>query len=42
MGILANREDPDKMQHNAAFRLLRLKQSSEKAIQFYPEINDNM
>ena len=37
MDTLANREDPDEMQHNAAFHqglhcLLRLKQSSETKI----------
>ena len=37
MGILANSEDPDEMQHNAAFHqglhcLLRLKQHSETKI----------
>ena len=39
MGTLANSEDPDEMQHNTAFHqglycLNRLKQSSEKEIQF--------
>ena len=39
MGSLANSEDPDEMQHNAAFHpglhcLLRLKRSSEKTIEF--------
>ena len=39
MGILANRENPDEMQHNAAFHqglhcLLRQKQSLEKEIHF--------
>ena len=43
MGTLANSDDPDEMQHNAAFHqdrhcLLRLKQSSEKEIQFLLEI----
>ena len=41
---LANSEDPDEMQHNAAFYqglhylLIQKKQSSEKKIQFYLEI----
>ena len=40
MGTLANSEGPDEMLHNASFHqglhfLLRLKQSSEKDIQFY-------
>ena len=39
MCTLANSEDPDEMQHNAAFHqglhcLLRLKKASEKEIQF--------
>ena len=39
MGTLANSGDPDEMPHNVAFHeglhcLLRLKQSSEKEIQF--------
>ena len=39
MGILANSEDPDEMQHNAAFHqclhcLLRLKYHSGTEIQF--------
>ena len=43
MCTLENSEGPDKMLHNAAFHqglhcLLRLKQFSEKEIQFYLEI----
>ena len=39
MGTLTNSEDPDEMQHNAAFHqclhcLLRLKLTSDKEIQF--------
>ena len=43
MGTLANSEDPDEMQHYAAFHqglhcLLRQNQSSEKEIQYFLEI----
>ena len=43
MDTLANSDNPDEMQHNAAFHqglhcLLRLKRSSKKEIQFLLEI----
>ena len=43
MGTLTNSEDPDEMQHNAAFHqglhcLLRQNRSSEKEIQYFLEI----
>ena len=43
MGILANSQDPDEMQHNAAFHLglhclLRLKQPSRTEIHLNSEI----